>query len=96
MLKLEEVLQFLRTSNAETRNLIIRELNATRRRQDEVAANSFRVGELVRFQPPDNRGQHLEGRIVKVGRSRVILAVANESGLLERVSVPASMLVRIV
>jgi hypothetical protein len=67
MTQLEEVLQFLRLSNAETRNLIIRELHATRRGEDEVAAKSFRVGELVRFNYPDNRSRPLEGRIVKTG-----------------------------
>src|ERR1041385_687811 len=92
---LEEVLQFLRASNVETRNLIIRELQATRRREDEMATKTFRVGEWVRFHYPDNPSQPLEGRIVKVGRSRVVLAVTSkDTGFLERVSVPASLVVR--
>jgi len=78
MLKLEEVLEFVRTTTPETRNLIIRELQATRRCEDEIAAKSFRLRELVRFHYPDHRSQPLEGRI---GRIRVILAVANESGV---------------
>lgn len=81
MTQLDEVLQFVRTGHAETRDLIIRELHAARRREDEVAAESFRIGESVRFQPPDNQGQPVEGRIARVGRSRVILAVSNERGL---------------
>jgi hypothetical protein len=90
---LEEVLAFVRTGDPDTWDLIIREMNLTRKRRDEGAARCLTVGTRARFVPPPP-GQPLEGRIVRVGRSRVtLLVVSKESGGLGRISVPAGMVV---
>ena len=92
-MNLDEALASVRTADPDTWNLIIREMNLTRKRRDEEAARRLTVGMSARFEPPPP-GQAVEGRVVRVGRSRVILLVASgESGALERISVPASMVI---
>jgi hypothetical protein len=93
-MELEDALRFVRRTDSETWNLLVREMNLTRKRRDEESAKHFAVGEMVCFEPPPP-ARPLKGHIIKIGRGRFTLAVPSEqSGFLERVGVPASMIRR--
>jgi hypothetical protein len=91
---LNDALEFVRNSNGDGWNLLIAEMGQTRKRRDLAAAEKLAVGEWAAFEPPDPKDA-LKGRIIKIARGRVTLAVpSEESGFLERIGVPASMVRR--
>jgi hypothetical protein len=90
-MSLEDALQFVKDTTDIEWSLLIREMNATRKRRDLEAAQKLSVGSLAFFEAPDPKDCR-KGRIVNITRGRVTLAVpSQESGFLERIGVPASM-----
>jgi hypothetical protein len=90
-MSLEDALQFVRDTDDSTWSRLVQEMNATRKRRDLEAAKRLTVGNLAFFDAPDPT-HSCKGRIINIARGRVTLAVASqESGFLERIGVPASM-----
>jgi hypothetical protein len=90
---LEEALEFVRNTDSDIWNQLIKEMRRTTKRRDLEAGAHFNVGELVSCELPD---QTLRGRIIKIARGRVTLAVpSSRTGFLERIAVPASILHRL-
>ena len=88
---LEDALQFVRNTDNTEWNLLIREMGATRKRRDLEAAQKLSIGSLAFFEAPNPKDCQ-QGRIIKIARGRVTLAVpSQENGFLERIGVPASM-----
>lgn len=91
MMTLEDALQFVRNTEDNVWNLLIREMSATRKRRDLEAAKNLTVGNMALFEASDPKDCR-KGRIINIARGRVTLAVpSEESGFLERIGVPASM-----
>jgi hypothetical protein len=64
------------------------------KRRDEEAIRRLSVGDSAIFEPPS--GQALQGQIITIGRSRVVIAVrSDQDGFLQRVSVPAGLVRRV-
>jgi hypothetical protein len=90
------VLDFIRSTDVVTWDLMIDEMNATRRKRNVEAAKSFELGDPVIFEIP-NGSDRLEGRVIRVTRGgRLVLIVpSNDGGLPQRVSVPAIYVKRV-
>lgn len=92
---LQDALEFVRNADSSEWNPLIAEMNATRKRRDLEAARRLNVGDSAVFEA-SNPSESLEGRIIKVSRTRVTLAVpSKETGFIERISVPAGMVRRV-
>jgi hypothetical protein len=94
MTTLEEAVNFVRNSSHNDWSVLITEMNLTRKRRNQAAAEKLAIGDWVVFEPPDPKDA-FKGRVIKIARGRVTLAVpSEESGFLERISVSASMVRR--
>ena len=95
-MSLEQALEFIRETDRDTWNLLIKEMNRTSKVRAQKAAASFNVGELVSCDLPDQK-EPMQGRIIKIDRGRVTLAVpSQQTGFMERISVPGTMVRRCV
>jgi hypothetical protein len=94
MITLEEALEFVRNSNHDDWNVLISEMNLTRKRRNLAAAEKLAIGDWVAFEPPDPKDA-LKGHIIRIALGRVTLAyLSQESGSIKRIGVPASMVQR--
>ena len=93
---LRMALDFIRSTDVVTWDLMINEMNATRWKRNVEAAKNFELGDPVVFEIP-NRSDRLEGRVIRITRGgRLVLIVpAKDGGLPRRVSVPASYVKRV-
>lgn len=93
-MSLEEALEFIRKTDSDTWNLLVKEMNRTTKARAQEAAATFNIGELVSCDLPDQK-EPLQGRIIKIDRGRVTLAVpSQQTGFMERISVPGTMVRR--
>jgi hypothetical protein len=86
---LNDVLEFVRNTDRNVWNPLIAEMKETRKRRDLEAAENFSIGDLVVFQTPRPEDCR-KGRIIKIARGRVSLAVRQGTGFFA-VGVPARM-----
>lgn len=69
-MSLEEALEFIRKTDSDTWNLLVKEMNRTTKARAQEAAATFNIGELVSCDLPDQK-EPLQGRIIKIDRGRV-------------------------
>jgi hypothetical protein len=94
-MSLADALEFVRNTDREDWDRMIAEMKNTLKQRDLAAARKLTIGEAVVFNPP-NSNDRREGRIIRIARERVVLAIRSQEGeVLERISVPASLVHRV-